>query len=228
MRDHGNATHTHRAIRVDMDGKPPSRRTPNPNGTTGWVVVKRSTNAIYGQGESLRVHICAHDPCQVRHKPDKYVVIYIYIYIYIPPVHMQRITCMGPAAAPVLVWTAAPIADPSAIKTAVAASTQPTSAAHPATVANNCNTRHSRPDSGAGTREPQPQSLDWLHRINLVWFAQTMQTTSLGGRSLILFTEATCTLGTRDVHQAMCICSNPMRPQTKPRPQLRRRKSRAV
>ena len=109
---------------------PPTRQSPNPNGITAWVVIKRSTNAVYGPGKSLKVHICAHNPCLVKWKAERYGPAG-------PVVHMQRITCMGPAAAPVLVWTAAPIADPSAIKTAVAVSTHPTSAAHQTTVAHN-------------------------------------------------------------------------------------------
>ena len=140
---------------------------------------------------------------------------------------MQRITCMGLVAALVLVWTAAPKADPSAIKTAVAASTQPTSAAHPTTVANNNATRGIRDQILALAREIRKPGA-WIGYIAFILFGLLRQCRpSLGGRPHFLFTEATCTLGIRDVHQAMCICSNPLRPQTKPRPHLRRRKSRA-
>lgn len=148
--------------------KPPTRKTPNPSGTTGWVVIKRSTNAVYGQGQSLRVHICAHNPCTARHKAEKYGSSYT------PPVHMQRITCMGPAAAPVLVWTAAPIADPSAITTAVAASTHPTSAAHPTTVANNNAARGIRDQILALAREiRKPRA--WIGYIAFILFGLLKQ-----------------------------------------------------
>ena len=48
---------------------------------------------------------------------------------YGPPVHMQLITCMGPKAAPLLPLTAAPVADPSSIATAVAVAAQSLAAA---------------------------------------------------------------------------------------------------
>ena len=113
-----------------MESPHPAKKHTNQNGITGWVVVKRSSNAVYGPGRTFKAHICAHNPCRVRWDPARYGTAG-------KPVHMQRITCMGPAAAPVLVWTAAPIADPSAVKTAVAANAHPTSAAHQTTVANN-------------------------------------------------------------------------------------------
>ena len=90
------------------------------------------------------------------------------------PVHMQRITCMGPAAAPVLVWTAAPIADPSTIKTTVAAKTQLTSAAHPTTVANNNAALSIRNQILALAREiRKPRS--WLGYIAFILFGLLKQ-----------------------------------------------------
>ena len=87
---------------------------------------------------------------------------------------MQRITCMGPAAAPVLVWTAAPIADPSAITTAVAASTHPTSAAHPTTVANNNAARGIRDQILALAREiRKPRA--WIGYIAFILFGLLKQ-----------------------------------------------------
>ena len=71
----------------------------------------------------MKVHMCAHNPCQVKWTDAKYGQ-------YGPPVHMQCITCMGPQAAPLLPLTAAPVAEPSSITTAVAAYT-PTAGAAP-------------------------------------------------------------------------------------------------
>ena len=136
---------------------PPTRKTPNQNGIKGWAVNNKSTNAVYGPGKSFRVHICAHNPCRARWDPARYGITHG------TPVHMQRITCMGPAAAPVLVWTAAPIADPSTIKTAVAANTQLTSAAHPTTVANN--------NAALSIRKPR----SWLGYIALILFGLLKQ-----------------------------------------------------
>ena len=143
------------------------KTTTNAAGTTGWVVIKRSTNAIYGQGKQIRVHICANNPCQARWKTEKYGMMG-------PPVHVQRITCMGPAAAPVLVWTAAPIADPSAIKTAVAANTHQTSAAHPTTVANNHAARGIRDQILALAREIR-KPIAWIGYIAFILFGLLKQ-----------------------------------------------------
>ena len=82
-----------------------------------WAKVKNSSNSVYGPGSSLRVHMCFHNPCRVDWSDGKYGP-------YGPPVHMQCITCMGPKAAPLLPLTAAPVADPSSIDTAVAVAAQ--------------------------------------------------------------------------------------------------------
>ena len=91
---------------------PPSRKTKNENGLMIWAKVKHSTNSLYGPGHTLKVHMCFQNPCRVHWKDDKYGP-------YGPPVHMQCITCMGPRAAPLSQFTAAPVADPSSIATAV-------------------------------------------------------------------------------------------------------------
>ena len=107
---------------LEYDPKPTTGTTKNKNGTTAWVIIKNSTNAIYGPGKGLKVHICTHNPCVAQWTDGKYGA-------YGPPVHMQRITCMGPTAAPLLPLTAAPIAEPSSTTTAVAACTPTAGAA---------------------------------------------------------------------------------------------------
>ena len=92
----------------------PTKKTKNKDGTTGWVIVKCSTNAVYGAGSKFRVHMCAHNPCRAHWSDAKYGLSG-------PPVHMQGITCMGPNAAPLLPMTAPPVADPSSTETTVAA-----------------------------------------------------------------------------------------------------------
>ena len=73
-----------------------------------------------------------------------------------------------------MVWTAAPIADPSAIKTAVAASTHPTSAAHPTTVANNNAARGIRDQILALAREiRKPRA--WIGYIAFILFGLLKQ-----------------------------------------------------
>ena len=76
-----------------------------------WARVKNSSNSVYGPGQSLRVHMCAHNPCRVHInalRRSRYTQ-------YGPPVHMQRITCID--------QTAAPFVEPSSTTTAVAAYT---------------------------------------------------------------------------------------------------------
>ena len=103
--------------KLTWDPHPPSRKTKNENGTNVWAIVKRSTDAVYGAGKSLRVHMCAHNPCRVGWTDCKYGP-------YGPPLHMQRITCMGPTAAPLLPLPAAPVAEPSSTTTAVTVADQ--------------------------------------------------------------------------------------------------------
>ena len=90
---------------LTWDPNPQSTKTKNDNGTRVWAIVKRSTNAVYGPGTKLKVHMCAHNPCQAVSSDSKYGS-------YGPPVHMQGITCIGPTAAPLLPVTAAPVAEP--------------------------------------------------------------------------------------------------------------------
>ena len=90
----------------------------------------KSSNPNYPLGKMFRAHLCGHNPCKVVWKSEKYGV-------YGPPVHMQPITCMGPAAAPRLPLTAAAaVAEPSTTTTAVVAPTTSSAAAvgEPSTV----------------------------------------------------------------------------------------------
>ena len=57
---------------LTWDPDPPSKKTKNPNGTMIWAIVKRSSNAVYGPGTHLKVHMCAHNPCQVKVSVSKY------------------------------------------------------------------------------------------------------------------------------------------------------------
>ena len=126
---------------LTWDPKAIARKRRNHNGTYGWAIVRRSSNAVYGCGTRLRIHLCAHNPCGVGWADSTYGH-------YGPPVHMQPITCMGPAAAPLLPPAAAPlfhltaapvaeplsaaqstaenVAEPSSAQTAVAAPTDET------------------------------------------------------------------------------------------------------
>ena len=89
----------------------PSAQTTNKDGTTGWVTVIRSTNSYYGEGNNFKIHLCAHNPCRAHWNNSKYGHPG-------PPVHMQRITELGPESALLLPITAAPIAEASEITTA--------------------------------------------------------------------------------------------------------------
>ena len=79
----------------------PSKVTKNPKGATGWGKVCRSSNPRHPPGTVLRLRLCAHNPCQARWASSKYGMAG-------PPAHAQAITCMGPAAAPLLPLQAAP------------------------------------------------------------------------------------------------------------------------
>ena len=107
---------------LEKDPKPLSAERKHEHGLYVWAKVKNSSNSVYGPGHSLRVHMCFHNPCRVDWTDAKYG-------LYGPPVHMQCITCMGPKAAPLLPWTAAPVADPSSITTAVAVAAPSTATA---------------------------------------------------------------------------------------------------
>ena len=63
----------------------PTRVTTNPRGTTGWGKLVRSTNVSYPAGKAIKIHLCAHNPCQAIWADSKYGLTG-------PPVHMQRIT----------------------------------------------------------------------------------------------------------------------------------------
>ena len=121
------------------DPKPPSRMTKNPNVTYVWAIVKRSTNVRFGPGTSLRVHMCAHNPCLMRRPTSTK---------YGPSVHMQCMTCMDPTTAPLLHPTAAPAAEPSSTTTAVAAYT-PTVAAISVGLATDAADGNTREEIGA-------------------------------------------------------------------------------
>ena len=100
-----------------MTFRQPSNKSKTTMAHMYWSKSNKSTDAVYGPGKSLRVHICGHNPCRAQWECEsKYSV-------YVLPVHMQLITCMGPTAALLLPLTAAPIAEPSATTTAVAACT---------------------------------------------------------------------------------------------------------
>ena len=101
------------AIRIGEGPKAIYGKAENENGLFMWAKVKSSSNSLYAPGCSLRVHMCFHNPCRADYADTKCGP-------YGPPVHMQCITCMGPKAAPLLPLTAAPVADPSSITTAVA------------------------------------------------------------------------------------------------------------
>ena len=125
---------------MTWDPQPLSRKTKNANGTYGWAIVRRSSNAVYGCGTRLRIHLCAHNPCKFTQERSHRIGCE-----HCTPVHMQPITCMGPAAAPLLPPAAAPlfhltaapvaeplsaaqstaenVAEPSSAQTAVAAPT---------------------------------------------------------------------------------------------------------
>ena len=49
-----------------------TRVTPNKNGTTGWVTVLECTSSDLEVGARVKVHLCANDPCNVRHPDSKY------------------------------------------------------------------------------------------------------------------------------------------------------------
>ena len=107
---------------LEKDPKQFTAKRKNENGLFMWAKVKSSSNSLYGPGCSLRVHMCFHNPCRADYADTKYGP-------YGPPVHMQCITCMGPKAAPLLPLTAAPVADPSSITTAVAVAAPSTTTA---------------------------------------------------------------------------------------------------
>ena len=113
----------------------------NANGTSGWGNVYRSSNPAYPQGKVIKMHLCAHNPCQANYFDGKYGV-------FGPPVHMQGITCMGPAAAPLLPLTAAAPASPKDVAddTAVAetAATQVTAVATAAQAHDTAAAAHAR------------------------------------------------------------------------------------
>ena len=124
---------------LTWDPKQTSRKR-NHNGTYGWAIVRRSSNAVYGCGTRLRIHLCAHNPCKFTQERSHRIGCE-----HCTPVHMQPITCMGPTAAPLLPPAAAPlfhltaapvaeplsaaqstaenVAEPSSAQTAVAAPT---------------------------------------------------------------------------------------------------------
>ena len=108
---------------LTIDPNPVSQKHKNENGLYIWAKVKRSSNSLYGpDAKPLRVHMCFHNPCRANWCESKYGP-------YGQPVHMQCITCMGPKAAPLLPLTAAPVADPSSIHTAVAVAAPSTTTA---------------------------------------------------------------------------------------------------
>ena len=107
---------------LERDPKPATAKRKNENGLHIWAKVKNSSNSLYGPGHSIRVHMCFDDPCEANFQDSKYGT-------YGPPVHMQCIKCIGPKAAPLLPLTAAPVADPSSITTALAVAAQSTTAA---------------------------------------------------------------------------------------------------
>ena len=78
-----------------------TRVTKNPQGTTGWGRVCRSSNPRHPTGTLLKFHLCAHNPCRARHPVSKYGMGGV-------PAHMQAITCMGPTASPLVPLIAAP------------------------------------------------------------------------------------------------------------------------
>jgi len=55
-------------------------------GKTGWVKILQSTNPAYSVGHALRVHVCAHNPCQADWEPSKYGAsgVPMHIAIYVP------------------------------------------------------------------------------------------------------------------------------------------------
>ena len=200
---------------LTWDPHPPPRMTKNANGIMVWAIVKRSTNAVYGPGTKLKVHMCAHNPCQAVSSDSKYG-------FYGPPVHMQGITCIGPTAAPSLPVTAAPVAEPvivaeqSSTTTAVDAGT-PTASAAPLDNAAQKRAAMDRVHNAglALARDSQTQNLDWLHRIRLVRIAEELQTAGVGGIQQVVLHRAIRTLGQGHLHQGMLICCNPMRKSKK-------------
>ena len=79
----------------------PTKVAKRPAGMTGWGKVCRSSNPVHLPGVTLKIHLCATNPCTARWKAAKYGVSGV-------PVHMQEITCMGPAASPLHPLVAAP------------------------------------------------------------------------------------------------------------------------
>ena len=68
----------------EWDPAAPNRVTANKNGTTGWGIILRSTNANHKAGSLLRIHICTHQPCLARYPPSKYGLLP-------QPVHMREV-----------------------------------------------------------------------------------------------------------------------------------------
>lgn len=65
-----------------------SRVTPNKNGTSGWTIVLESTSSRWNIGAHVKVHLCAHNPCNVRYADSKYGDFV--------PEHVQQITELTP------------------------------------------------------------------------------------------------------------------------------------
>ncbi len=61
------------------------RVTANPQGTTGWARVLATRGAAAGEGEVVRVHKCAQNPCEARWPSAKYGVSG-------PPLHVQVVS----------------------------------------------------------------------------------------------------------------------------------------
>ena len=168
-----------------------------------WAKVKSSSNSLYGPGCSLRVHMCFHNPCRVDWSDAKYGP-------YGPPVHMQCITCMGPKAAPLLTLTAAPVADPSSITTAVAvaapstatavAAQTPAAAASAAKRAAMGRIRTSALQLAREIRKPRA----WIGYVAFVLFAllkKKNQTANVGRRKQVLPHRDLRAMGPRHVHK---------------------------
>ena len=83
--------------------------TRNHAGTTGWGKVRRSSNPTCQPGKVLKIHLCGNNPCQAHWSDARYGLSG-------PPVHMQAITCMGPAAAPLPSLKAAAPASPKDVE----------------------------------------------------------------------------------------------------------------
>ena len=90
-----------------------SKKTTNPNGTTGWARITHSTNPAITLVGLHRIHLCKFNPCRAWYPDSKYGAIG-------PPMHLQEVGFHGEPAA-VAEPSGSHLPLPVAVETAVAA-----------------------------------------------------------------------------------------------------------